>query len=97
MAGWYGGKPVLCGSTQHLKMEAVGQRWSHHREKNGEYEDAYELSLERPQLIHKYRPKSTAVLMQGTRFFPELAWTSSALSMTETGAPQLASVSLWHD
>ena len=66
MVDW--GEPVLRGSTQHLKMEAVGQRqgWSHHRAKTGEYEDAYELSLERPQLIHKYRPKSTAVLMKAT-------------------------------
>lgn len=36
------GDSVLRGSTQHLRMEAVGQRqgWSHHRAKTGEYEDA---------------------------------------------------------
>lgn len=32
--------------------------------------------------------------MKAMRSFPELAWTSSALSMNETGAPPLASVSL---
>lgn len=38
----YCGDPVLRGSTQHLRMEAVGQTqgWSHHRAKTGEYEDA---------------------------------------------------------
>lgn len=38
----YCGDSVLRGSTQHLRMEAVGQRqgWGHHRAKTGEYEDA---------------------------------------------------------
>lgn len=48
------GDLVLYGSTQHLKMGAVGQRkgWSHPKAKPGEYEDAYELSLERSWLIY---------------------------------------------
>jgi len=60
------GEPVLCGSTQHLRMEAVRQRQecSHPRAKTGQYENAYESSLARPQLIHKHIPKSSVVLMK---------------------------------
>lgn len=85
---------VAVRDTSKWKLWDQRQGWNHHRAETEEYEVAYELSLERPQLIHKYKPKSTAVLMKATRLFPELSWTSVALSMNETRAPQLASVSL---